>query len=97
MGGALGLRGGEVHRHRTGAVGDAANAGDRDPQHRPGGGRLAPGEPVPALATADYTCRETSGYLAAYRAAWVRAQQEFYDTHKEDVDAYVEFLAQNVG
>lgn len=53
--------------------------------------------PEVALATADYTCRETSGYLAAYRAAWVRAQQEFYDTHKEDVDAYVEFLAQNVG
>ncbi len=50
-----------------------------------------------ATATADFTCREDSGYLDAYTEASIRLQQEFYDAHKAELEAYVEFMTQNAG
>lgn len=49
-----------------------------------------------ATATADYTCRQDSGWQDAYEAVNIRVQQEFYDTHKEEVDAFFEHATQNL-
>jgi hypothetical protein len=43
-----------------------------------------------ALAVADLTCRDSTGYTVANRAAWDLVQQEFVDAHREQLDALVE-------
>lgn len=43
-----------------------------------------------AVATADFTCREESGYQDVYDEVSAEAQQEFYDAHRAEVDAFIE-------
>jgi len=43
-------------------------------------------------AVADYTCRDESGYTEAYQKASIEFQQEFYDAHKTELEAYAEAL-----
>lgn len=40
------------------------------------------------LATADLECRDESGYTSAYAKVSARLQQDFYDEHREEIDAW---------
>jgi len=42
-----------------------------------------------ALATADWDCRADAGYVAVWRAARDRLQQEYVDAHRAELDAWV--------
>ena len=42
-----------------------------------------------ALAVADLTCRASTGYTEATRAAWHAAEQEFVDAHRDQLEALV--------
>ena len=82
---------------------DALLSGDvpQDPAETAGGGLAAVEasfdehlaaltEEEIALATADFTCREESGYQDVYDEVSAQAQQEFYDAHRAEVDAFLE-------
>ncbi|GEK23247.1 hypothetical protein [Cellulomonas xylanilytica] len=43
-----------------------------------------------ALAVADLTCRDSTGYRETTRAAWHTLQQEFVDAHREQLEALVD-------
>jgi hypothetical protein len=43
-----------------------------------------------SMAVDDLTCRDQVDYDASYLKVSIEFQQEFYDTHKTDVDAYAE-------
>lgn len=49
------------------------------------------------VATADFTCREDIGYQDTYDDVNVALQQEFYDAHKTELDAYVTEMSGGVG
>ncbi|GEL98780.1 hypothetical protein [Cellulomonas terrae] len=42
-----------------------------------------------ALAVADLTCRDSTGYTESTRAAWHTLQQEFVDAHRDQLEALV--------
>ena len=42
-----------------------------------------------ALAVADLTCRDSTGYTETTRAAWHTLQQEFVDAHRDQLEALV--------
>jgi hypothetical protein len=42
-----------------------------------------------ALAVADLTCRASTGYTEATRAAWHAVEQEFVDAHRDQLEALV--------
>lgn len=50
-----------------------------------------------ATAVADHDCRESSGYNTAFGEVNRKTQQEFYDAHRTEVDAYFEQLAEILG
>lgn len=45
------------------------------------------------VATADFTCREDAGYQDTYDDVNIDLQQEFYDAHKTELEAYVEAMS----
>jgi hypothetical protein len=44
-------------------------------------------------AVADYTCRDEAGYQETYNEVNVDLQQQFYDAHKAELEAYVEAMS----
>lgn len=46
-------------------------------------------------AVADYTCRDEAGYQDTYNEVNLDLQQQFYDAHKADLEAYVEAMTSN--
>lgn len=48
-------------------------------------------------ATADITCRNETGYQDVYDELNVRLQQEFYDAHRDEVEAYIEAMTTGRG
>jgi hypothetical protein len=49
------------------------------------------------LAVADYTCREDVGYDDAYTEANLALQQEFYDTHKAELEEWIAYQKEQQG
>lgn len=47
------------------------------------------------LAVADARCRESSGYLATYRAVELEVEQEVVDTYRADLEAWVAWIREN--
>lgn len=45
------------------------------------------------IAAADHRCRDESGYTAAAGKVSARLQQDFYDEHREEIDAWVESVS----
>ena len=50
-----------------------------------------------ALAVDDYTCREDVGYDDAYTEVNLALQQEFYDTHKAELEEWIAYQKQQQG